>query len=184
VNYYKIAYHSSFRELDMKTTNLFSLLEYFPMSYDEFEKAIFDAKVWEKIAPVEKITAKFTSPNVLFSEMQDTITFDPTGLTKINLVVRGDLIFEYKGVDGDKGHLYELNVRNNNYVNKLDARLRVKSEGPQLKVGVFLQGIEFNSTLFDRGFGRNAIMVAIKLKIKNLLTNFVNAIKDATLYLK
>jgi len=168
----------------MKTTNIFSLLEYFPMGYEEFEKAIFDAKVWEKIAPVEKITANFTSPNVLFSEMQDTITFDPAGLTKINLLVRGDLIFEYKGIDGDKGHLYEFYVRNNNYVNKMDARLRVKSEGSQLKVGVFLQSIEFNSAMFDRGFGRDALIVAIKLKIKNLLTNFVNAIKDATLYVK
>ncbi|OLS13834.1 MAG: hypothetical protein RBG13Loki_2511 [Promethearchaeota archaeon CR_4] len=168
----------------MKTTNIFSLLEYFPMNFDEFEKAIFNAKVWEKIAPVEKISANFTAPNVLSSEMQDTITFDPTGLTKVNLLVKGDLIFEYKGVDGDKGHLYDLNVRNNNYVNKMDARLRVKSEGSTLKVGVFLQSIEFNSTLFDRGFGREAILVGIKLKLKNLLTNFANAAKNGTLYTK
>ncbi len=168
----------------MKTTNLFSLLEYFPMSFEEFEKAIFDAKVWEKIAPVEKISANFSAPNVLFSEMQDTITFDPAGLTKINLLVRGDLIFEYKGVDGDKGHLYELYVRNNNYVNKMDGRLRVKAEGSNLKVGVFLQSIEFTSGLLDRGLGREALIIAIKLKIKNLLTNFVNAVKNGTLYAK
>jgi hypothetical protein len=168
----------------MKTTNLFSLLEYFPMSFDEFEKALFDAKVWEKIAPVERISANFSAPNVLFSEMQDTITFDPAGLTKMNLLVRGDLIFEYKGVDGDKGHLYELYVRNNNYVNKMDAHLRVKSEGTNLKVGVFLQSIEFGSALLSRGLGKNAIIVAIKLKIKNLLANFVNAVKNGNLYAK
>ncbi len=170
--------------LIMKSTNLFSLVEYFPMSFEEFEKAIFDAEVWEKISPVEKISANFSAPNVLFSEMQDTITFDPAGLTKINLIVHGDLIFEYKGVDGDKGHLYEMYVRNNNYVNNMDARLRVKSEGANLKVGIFLQSIEFGSGLLDRGLGRDALIVAIKLKIKNLLTNFVNTVKTGTLYTK
>ncbi len=116
--------------------------------------------------------------------MQDTITFDPAGLTKMNLLVRGDLIFEYKGKDGDKGHLYDLYVRNNNYVNKMDARLRIKSEGTNLKVGVFLQSIEFGSGLLDRGLDKNAIIIAIKIKIKNLLTNFVNAVKTGTLYAK
>ena len=168
----------------MKTSNLFSLLEYLPMSFDEFEKVLFDAKVWEKIAPVEKISANFSAPNVLSSEIQDSISLDPAGLTKINLTVRGDLIFEYKGVDGDKGYLYELYVRNNNYVNKMDARLRVKNEGSMLKVGIFLQSIEFGSALLDRGLGRDALIVAIKLKIKNLLSNLASAVKNNILYTK
>jgi hypothetical protein len=166
----------------MESRNIFSLVEYLPLSFQDFEKTIFDSNFWEQVSPVAKISASFPNPNVLEADVNDEIAVDPTGLAKIPVEIHGELVFEYKGEDGAKGHLYEVYARNNNYVNKLEARLRVKPEGSRLKVGIFLQALELNSMLFQRGLGKDAVIIALKLKMEKLLRNFRNLAEQGTIF--
>ncbi|HMF32566.1 MAG TPA: hypothetical protein VKK79_14180 [Candidatus Lokiarchaeia archaeon] len=156
----------------MENRNIFAIVGYIPLSFQDFEKAIFSAEFWERVSPVSKISASFPNPNVLEADVEDAIQVDPAGIAKIPLEIHGELVFEYKGEDGSKGHLYEVYARNNNYLNSLEARLRVKPEGARLKVGIFLQSLELNSMLFQRGLGKDAVVIALKLKMEKLLRNF------------
>ncbi len=49
----------------MKTTNLFSLLEYFPMSFDEFEKALFDANMGKNCSRRENLREFFCAKRLV-----------------------------------------------------------------------------------------------------------------------
>jgi hypothetical protein len=166
----------------MESKNIFSLVAYVPLSFHDFERAILSSDFWVQVSPVRKISASFPNPNVLEADVEDDIAVDPAGIAKIPLEIHGELVFEYKGEDGGKGHLYEVYARNNNYVNKLEARLRVKPEGSRLKIGIFLQALELSSMLFQRGLGKEAVIISLKIKMEKLLRTFKTLAEQGTLF--
>ncbi|MBY9006632.1 MAG: hypothetical protein KGD63_07725 [Candidatus Lokiarchaeota archaeon] len=135
-------------------------------------KSIYNPEVWEKISPVKKIMIELIAPNVFHSDIIDEID-----IIKIPIEMSGDLVLEDKGEVPDKGRLIELNVRNNENVKKLEARIRIKSiSKDKSKIGVFVHNFtlanKFLNVMGDAG------ELVLRRKISELLRNLQSYFKS------
>ena len=128
-------------------------------------KAIYKPEFWEEISPVDKIEAKFTSPNVLHTDIVDMIK-----VVNIAIEMEGELVLVDKGEEEGKGHLIEFNVRNNKDVKDLEGNIRVKALSPSSsKIGVFIHNFELSSNFLSL-FG-GATELILRTKITGILRN-------------
>ncbi len=135
-------------------------------------RAIYSAKVWETISPVKKIKVNFISPNVFHSDITDEID-----IIKIPVKMSGELLLEDKGETPEKGRLIELNVRNNENVKKLEARLRIKSLDPnKSKVGVFVHSFTLASDFLN--IMGDASELVLRRKLSEILRNLQSYCKS------
>ncbi|TXT67188.1 MAG: hypothetical protein BAJALOKI1v1_160020 [Promethearchaeota archaeon] len=135
-------------------------------SKEELLKAMYTPELWEEISPVKKIVVNFTAPNVFHSDIYDEID-----LIKIPIEMSGDLVMIDKGEEPNKGNLIDLNVRNNKDIHALEARLRIKSLGPNLsKVGVFIHNFKLTSDFLNLLGGASELVLRTKLSeiLRNL----------------
>jgi hypothetical protein len=144
---------------------------------EDLSKALFMKDFWEEISPVTKITVEFTSPNVFHSDIVDEVD-----LVKIPVEMSGELVIEDKGETPNKGRLFELNVRNNKDVQKLEARLRIKSiSDTKTKIGVFVQELSLRNEFVNMIGGTSELI--LRRKITDMLRNLeifltTNDLKD------
>lgn len=141
---------------------------------EELLRVIYTREIWEEISPVARINIEFTAPNVFYSEIYDEID-----IIKIPIEMSGELVMIDKGEVTGKGNLIELNVRNNKDVEKLEARLRIKSLGPNLsKVGVFIHTFKLTSEFLNLLGGASDLILRNKLAaiLRNLQKYYKNRI--------
>ena len=132
---------------------------------EDLLKAIYKPEFWEAINPCKEMEAKFTAPNVLHTAIMDEIN-----VVKVPIKMEGELVFQDKGEEEDKGRLIELNVRNNNDVKELEARLRIKSLSPiKSKIGVFVQSLVLNSDFLNLIGGTSELI--LRTKITDMVRN-------------
>lgn len=109
--------------------------------------------------------AEFTAPNGLHTKIMDEIN-----VVKMPIKMEGELVFQDKGEEEDKGRLIELNVRNNKDVKELEARLRVKLLSPtKSKLGVFVQSLILNSDFLNLIGGASELI--LRTKITDMIRN-------------
>ena len=101
------------------TAKISKIIEINNCNDDDLFKTLYTAEFWEEINPSKKMEAKFTSPNVLHTKI-----YDEVDLVKIPIEMEGELVLSDKGQDSSKGHLIEINVRNNKDVRELEGRGR------------------------------------------------------------
>ena len=156
-------------------TNISKVLEIENCNKDVLIKAIYTTSLWEKITPVEKIEAEFTAPNVLHCKIHDQIK-----VINVPIEMETEIVLSDKGEEAGKGHLIELNIRNNEQVQKLEGRLRIKAlSSTKSKVGIFIDTIIFTND-FLKMLGGAADMT-FQLKVSDMLRNLEKLCKTRSL---
>jgi hypothetical protein len=102
-------------------TNISKVLEIENCKKEDLLEALYKPEFWEAITPVQKIEAKFTAPNVLYNKIYDQVS-----LIKVPIELESELVLSDKGEEAGKGRLIEINIRNNNEIKNMEARLRIK----------------------------------------------------------
>jgi hypothetical protein len=153
-------------------SNLISKVVEVECPKEELLRVVYTPEIWQEISPVKRINIEFTAPNVFYSEI-----YDEVDLIKIPIEMSGELVMIDKGEVTGKGNLIELNVRNNKDVEKLEARLRIKSLGPNLsKVGVFIHTFKLTSDFLNLLGGASDLILRNKLAaiLRNLQKYYKN----------
>jgi len=134
-------------------------------------KALYKAKFWEAISPVSKIEVEFISPNVFRSIIIDEIKLTVGNLLNIPIEMTGELVLLDKGEVPEKGHLVELNVRNNKDVKELEGRLRIKEISTnKVKVGIFIHNFKLSSDFLNI-IGKSAAEMTLRTKVGGIIRN-------------
>ena len=98
-------------------------------------------------------------------------------IIKIPVKMSGELVLEDKGDTLEKGRLIELNVRNNENIKKLEARLRIKSlETNKSKVGVFVHSFTLASDFLN--LIGDASELILRRKLSEILRNLQSYCKS------
>jgi hypothetical protein len=139
-------------------------------------EALYTPSFWEEISPVDEISAKFTAPNVLYTDLTENI-----GIIKIPIEMSGELVFMDKGLEPSKGHLIEFNVRNNKDIRRLEGNLRLKQLTPdKVKAGIFIHKFELESEFLNL-IGRQTSEFILRTKLSELLRNVEKLCKSRDL---
>ena len=158
------------------TANIISkVVEIDNCSKESFINALYKANFWETINPAKKMEAKFIAPNVLYSKVVEEII-------NIPIELEGELVLQDKGEQEEgKGHLIELNVRNNEDVRELEGRIRIKALTPtKSKVGVFVSSFTLSSDFLNL-IGKSAAELTLRTKITEMLRNLDRWLKTHSL---
>lgn len=156
-------------------TKISKILEIENCNNEDLIKAIYTTSFWEKITPVQKIEVEFISPNVLQSKIHDHIK-----VVNVPLEMETEIVLSNKGEDPGKGHLIELNTRNNDQIQKFEGRLRIKAISPtKSKVGIFIDTIIFTND-FIKLLGGAADMT-FQLKVSDMMRNLEKHCKTSSL---
>ena len=156
-------------------TKISKVLEIENCNKDDLIKAIYTTSLWEKITPVQKIDVEFIAPNVMHSKIYDQIK-----VVNVPIEMETEIVLSDKGEEAGKGHIIELNIRNNEQVQQLEGRLRIKAlSSTKSKVGVFIDTIIFTND-FLKMLGGAADM-NFQLKITDMLRNLQNFCKTRSL---
>lgn len=156
-------------------TKISKVLEIENCKKEDLIEAIYIAEFWEKIAPAQKVEAKFISPNVLYNKIYDQIS-----LVNVPIELESEMVFSDKGEETGKGRLIEINIRNNNEIRNLEGRLRIKALTPmKSKVGIFIDTLIFSSDFLSL-LGGAADMI-LQTKITEMLRNLQKLCKTKNL---
>lgn len=142
---------------------------------ESFINALYKTSFWETINPAKKMEAKFIAPNVLYSKVVEEII-------NIPIELEGELVLQDKGEQEEgKGHLIELNVRNNEDVRELEGRIRIKALTPtKSKIGVFISNFTLSSDFLNL-IGKSAAELTLRTKITEMLRNLDRWLKTHSL---
>jgi len=156
-------------------TTISKILEIENCNKNDLIKAIYTPRLWEQITPVQKIEVEFIAPNVMHSKIHDQIK-----IVNVPIEMEAEMVLSDKGEDSGKGHLIELNIRNNEQVQKLEGRLRIKAlSSTKSKVGIFIDTIIFTND-FIKLLGGAADMT-FQLKVSDMLRNLEKHCKTRSL---
>ncbi len=156
-------------------TTISKILEIENCNKNDLIKAIYTPSLWEQITPVQKIEVEFIAPNVMHSKIHDQIK-----LINVPIEMDAELVLSDKGEDSGKGHLIELNIRNNEQVQKLEGRLRIKAlSSTKSKVGIFIDTIIFTNDFIKLLDG--AADMTFQLKVSDMLRNLEKHCKTRSL---
>ncbi len=158
------------------TKNIISkVLEINNCNRETFIKVFYKSEFWEAISPTKKMEAEFISPNILHTKIVDEIN-----IVKIPIEMKGELVFQDKGEQDEKGHLIELNVRNNKDVKELEARIRIKELSlTRSKIGVFVQNLTLSSDFLNLIGGTSELI--LRTKITDMMRNLERLCKTKSL---
>jgi hypothetical protein len=142
---------------------------------DTFVKAIYTPEFWLTVNPAKTMEAKFVAPNVLYTKITDDII-------NIKIDMEGELVLQNRGEQEEgKGHLIDLNVRNNEDVRELEGRIRIKTiSSDKSKIGVYISSFTLSSDFLGL-IGRAAAEFALRTKITEMLRNLEKWLKSNSL---
>jgi hypothetical protein len=146
-------------------TNISKVLEIENCKKEDLIKALYEPEFWKAITPVQKIEAKFIAPNVLYNKIYDQVS-----LIKVPIELESELVLSDKGEEAGKGRLIEINIRNNNEIKNMEARLRIKDlTSSKSKVGIFIDELSFSNDFLSL-LGGAADMI-LQTKITEMMRN-------------
>ncbi|MHA1583745.1 MAG: hypothetical protein ACTSWL_00695 [Promethearchaeota archaeon] len=131
---------------------------------------IYNPKFWLPIIPLKVKRFERIAPFEFEFAIDDDIQLDATGLLTTRYISEGIMNIDYKGEQKSKDHLWilDINVKSPEAKVLVNVRARNLKSKNAIKMGIFIQKLEFSDTLLD-GFGRDAVMFAIRVYIRNLL---------------
>jgi hypothetical protein len=161
--------------LSMSNNIISKVVELDKCNKDKLIKAIYKPEFWLTVNPAKTMQAEFLSPNVLYTKITDEII-------NIKIEMEGELVIQDRGEqDGGKGHLLDLNVRNNEDVRELEGRMRIKAiSSEKTKIGVFINSFKLSSDFLGL-IGRAAAELALRAKITEMLRNLERWLKNNSL---
>ncbi|MHA1146641.1 MAG: hypothetical protein ACTSR8_00165 [Promethearchaeota archaeon] len=164
----------------MSAKQISKVLEIDNCKEEDLIEALYKVEFWEKISPVNDITASFSAPNVLYTKMVDEL-LNVGGLIKLPIEMEGELVLIDKKEDPGKGRLIEFNVRNNKDVRELEGNLRIKTISEnKIKVGIFIHNFVLSSDFLNL-LGKGAAEMTLRTKITKMLRNLESLCKTNNL---
>lgn len=134
----------------------------------KYSDQIYDIDFWKPMIPLKLKRFDKTGPFSFAFEVDDMISLDPTGYLIREFKVKGTILVIDQGMQGSKGNLWEIYIETLEPKTHVFARVRAKDVNDYLKIGIFVQKIEFNNDLLD-GFGRDGILFAVRVKLREIL---------------
>ena len=134
----------------------------------EYTNQIKETEFWKKLIPLKLKKFEKTGDFEFEFEVDDSISLDPTGYIVRDYKAEGTISVNDKGLQGPKGHLWEVKITITQPEAHVFARVRGRDVDNSLKVGIFVLDIQFDNSLLD-GFGRDGILFAVRVKLRDLL---------------
>jgi len=134
----------------------------------KYSEKIKEVEFWKKMIPLKLKKFEKTGEFGFSFEIDDSITLDPTGYIVRNYRAEGTISVNDNGLQGSKGNLWEVKITITKPQAHVFARVRGRDVDDSLKVGIFVMDIQFDNSLLD-GFGRDAILFAIRVKLRDML---------------
>lgn len=128
---------------------------------------------WNKIIPISSKEINMVAPNVMHSKLSENFALGLLGLKDIELIIEGDLIFEDKGTDA-QGSIIDFYVRNNNILEKLEGRIRLRKLPNGIKVGIFIYSIEVKK---GQIVNERTVELILRTKLRELVEKIEEYIK-------
>ena len=133
---------------------------------------IYTTAFWRPFIPLHLPRFEKTGEREFVFEIDDEVKLEPSGLLSQHYHAIGTIEVEDHGEQGSKGYLWELHIRVQNPIVQVHTRVRAKKGEKGLKVGIFVHSLEFDAGLLDTiPGGRDAVLFAIRLYIRQLLQN-------------
>ena len=153
----------------MMTGPILTIVEHLKnQNLSKYSKLIKEPDFWKPMIPLKLKKFDKTGEFEFYFEIDDTITLDPAGFIVKDYKAKGTISVIDKGLQGSKGNLWEVKITITNPKAQVIARVRGRDVDNSLKVGIFVMDIQFDNSLLD-GFGRDGILFAIRVKLRDLL---------------
>jgi hypothetical protein len=139
---------------------------------------IYTTEFWRPFIPFKNILCfEKTGDREFIFEIEEEVKLEPTGLITTQYHANGTIEVQDHGEQGSKGYLWELHIDVQSPAAKVLTRVRARPSKNALKVGIFIQSLEFDVGLLDViPGGRDAVLFAIRVYIRQLLQNIALSI--------
>ncbi|UYP45113.1 hypothetical protein NEF87_001398 [Candidatus Lokiarchaeum ossiferum] len=131
---------------------------------------IFETEFWKPLIPIKaKMFEKLNTTGFQF-EIDDDIILDSSGLLKRHFFAKGTIHVEEKENIVSNGKIWDVEISLNEPLAIVKVRIRARDivEKKKLKIGIFIQTMDFDNNLLD-GVGRDAILFAIRFYIRKAI---------------
>ncbi len=148
------------------------------INLEDFIEKIYDPEFWYSYIPlrkkkIETIPESQEEIHKYTYEVEDTVYMDVTQTLKYDFSSNGKIEVIDKGNQGNKGHLWELDLDIEHPQSTISLNIRAKNVNQNLKVGFFIYRLDFDmGKLKDLPFGWDAIIFAGRMKLRELLKDF------------
>ncbi|MHA1746973.1 MAG: hypothetical protein ACTSWW_13305 [Promethearchaeota archaeon] len=134
---------------------------------------IYTTEFWRPFIPFKNILHfEKTGDREFLFEIEEEVKLEPTGLMTTHYHANGTIEVQDYGEQATKGNLWELQINVQDPPAKVLTRVRARPTKNALKVGIFIQSLEFDAGLLDTiPGGRDAILFAIRVYVRQLLQN-------------
>ena len=138
---------------------------------------IYTTEFWRPFIPLNLLRfEKTTGDREFLFEIEEEVKLEPTGIITTKYHATGTIEVQDHGEQGTKGYLWTLHINVQDPPAKVQTRVRARPTKNALKVGIFIQSLEFDAGLIDTiPGGRDAILFAIRVYIRQLLHNIALA---------
>lgn len=140
---------------------------------DDMISLLGKTEFWNKIIPISSKEINMVAPNVLHSKLSENFALGLLGLKDIELIIEGDLIFENKGKDS-QGDIIDFYIRDNNILEKLEGRIRLRKLPNGIKLGIFIYSLEVKKSQIVSG---HAVELIMRSKLRELIEKIEEYIK-------
>ncbi len=129
---------------------------------------------WARHSPIKETKISMKEKGHYTFRIADQVVIEPVTQLKEEFDLSGDLYVTHKGIDGSKGHLFELKATLNEYESLVEARIRAKDTSKGIKVGIFVHTYEIEpNALLD--IGRDAVLFAARQLLREGIQLFANS---------
>ncbi len=152
-----------------KSAPILTIVEHLKnQNLSKYSKLIKESEFWIPLIPLKLKKFEKAGKFDFSFEIDEKITLDPTGYLVRDYKAEGIISVIDKGLQGSKGNLWEVKITITNPKAEVIARVRGRDVNNSLKIGIFIMDIKFDNSLLD-GFGRDGILFAIRVKLRELL---------------
>ena len=138
---------------------------------------IYTTEFWRPFIPLHLLRFEKTGDREFVFKIDEQVKLDPAGLLTTRYQASGTIEVQDHGDQGSKGYFWELYINVHSPAAKVFTRVRARELPPKqgeqvLKIGIFIQSLDFDAGLLDTiPGGRDAILFAIRVYIRQFLQN-------------
>ena len=128
---------------------------------------MYNPDFWLPFIPMRDKKLDLIADKTYHFKVVDTIKLDPLGAITKDFIGVGQVANTSHEDQGTKGQLWVLNFSLEKPLSKVEVRIRARNLPGALKVGIFVQKLEFDNNLLQ-GFGLDGVLFAARVKIRDL----------------
>ena len=150
---------------------ILSVVETLPnQSLKAYQTKIYEPEFWKPLIPLNTPIFENRSERSFYFEIDDEIRLNPTGTLNQSFQAQGTIDVVDHGMQDSKGQLWDIAIKVISPLASVNVRVRARdiTESNAMKIGIFLQSIEYDRSLL-KGVGHEAVLFAIRLYLRETI---------------